>query len=190
MDLLDTTIINVALPTLGRKFDAGTTTLEWVVTGYLLSLAVWIPTSGWVGDRFGTKKTFMFALAMFTLGSALCGLAQSIEQLIAFRILQGVGGGMLTPVGMAMLFRAFPPQERASASAILAVPTLIAPMLGPILGGWLVDGPGWRWIFYINLPVGVAGFLAAALLLREHREERPGRFDPWGFLLSGGGLAL
>src|SRR5262249_36304650 len=134
MDILDTTVVNVALPTLGRQFHAGNGTLEWVVTGYLLSLAVWIPASGWVGDRFGTKKTFMFALATFTLGSALCGLAQSIDQLIAFRILQGVGGGMLTPVGMAMVFRAFPPNERAAASAFVAVPTLIAPMLGPILG--------------------------------------------------------
>src|SRR5579863_6114715 len=112
MDLMDATIVNVALPRLGAQFHAGNTTLEWVVTGYLLSLAVWIPASGWVGDRFGTKKTFLFALAMFTAGSALCGFAQSMGQLITFRILQGVGGGMLTPVGAAMLFRAFPPAER------------------------------------------------------------------------------
>src|SRR5262245_57556545 len=118
MDLLDTTIVNVALPTLGRTFDANNTTLEWVVTGYPPSLAVLIPASGWLGDRFGTKKIFLFALGMFTLGSALCGIAWSIESLIAFRVLQGVGGGMLTPVGTAMLFRAFTPRERAQASAI------------------------------------------------------------------------
>src|SRR5712692_3632330 len=115
MDFMDTTIVNVALPGLGRQFNAGNTTVEWVVIGYLLSLAVWIPASGWIGDRFGTKKTFLFALAMFTTASALCGLSQSMGQLIAFRILQGVGGGMLTPVGSAMLFRAFPPAERARA---------------------------------------------------------------------------
>ena len=118
MDLMDLTIVNVALPTLGSRFNAGNSTLEWVVTGYLLSLAIWIPASGWIGDRFGTKKTFLFALAMFIAGSALCGASQSIGQLIAFRILQGVGGGMMTPVGTAMLFRAFPPSERARASLI------------------------------------------------------------------------
>jgi MFS family permease len=103
MDILDTTIVNVALPKLAEEFQADTAALEWVVTGYVLSLAVWIPASGWIGDRFGTKKTFLFATAMFTLCSALCGRAWSIESLVFFRILQGVGGGMLTPVGTAML---------------------------------------------------------------------------------------
>src|SRR5437667_10475738 len=123
MEILDTTIVNVALPKLGQEFHANTAMLEWAITGYLLSLAIWIPASGWVGDRFGTKKTFLFALAMFTASSALCGFAQNIEQLIAFRVLQGVGGGMLTPVGMAMLFRAFPAHERAQAAAGLVMPT-------------------------------------------------------------------
>ena len=190
MDIMDSTVINVALPTLGREFRVGSDTLEWVVTGYLLSLAVWIPASGWIGDRFGTKKTFLFALAMFTTGSALCGLSQSIGQLIAFRVLQGVGGGMMTPVGVAMLFRAFRPYERAKASALLSIPNMLAPMLGPILGGWLVDGAGWRWIFYINLPVGMVAFFVASRVLIEHKEERPGGFDLWGFVLSGAGLAL
>jgi len=190
MDLMDATIVNVALPKLGQQFHAATTTLEWVVTGYLLSLAIWIPASGWIGDRFGTKKTFLFALAMFTASSALCGLAQNIDQLIVFRFLQGVGGGMLTPVGAAMLFRAFPPAERARASTILLVPTVTAPALGPVLGGWLVTAVSWRWIFYVNLPIGVLGFLFALRFLKEHREASAGRFDPWGFLLSGGGLAL
>jgi EmrB/QacA subfamily drug resistance transporter len=190
MDLMDQTVVNVALPKLGRDFHAGNTTLVWVVTGYLLSLAVWIPASGWLGDRIGTKKVFLFALAVFTAGSALCGLSQGINQLIAFRILQGVGGGMLTPVGVTMLFRAFPPEERARASTVLVVPTVIAPALGPILGGWLVTDVTWRAIFYINLPTGILGFLFAAIFLREHREESAGRFDVWGFLLSGLGLAL
>jgi EmrB/QacA subfamily drug resistance transporter len=190
MDLLDSTIVNVALPRLGQQFRAGNTTLEWVITGYLLSLAVWIPASGWIGDRIGTKKTFLFALAMFTSCSALCGLAQNIDQLILFRILQGVGGGMLTPVGTAMLFRAFPPAERARAATILMLPTITAPALGPVLGGWLVTDVTWRAIFWVNLPIGALGFLFALLFLREHREATAGRFDLWGFLLSGGGLAL
>lgn len=190
MDIMDSTIVNVALPTLGRDFHAPTTTLEWVVTAYLLSLAVWIPASGWVGDRFGTKKVFMFALAMFSIGSALCGRAWSIDSLIFFRVLQGVGGGMMTPVGTAMLFRAFPPHERATASAVLVVPTAIAPTIGPILGGWLVDHTSWRWIFYINPPVGIAGFIFALLVLKEHKEKNVGRFDVPGFLLGGAGLPL
>jgi EmrB/QacA subfamily drug resistance transporter len=190
MDIMDTTIVNVALPTLGQNFGVGDGAFEWVVTGYLLSLAIWIPASGWIGDRFGTKKTFLFALIVFTTGSALCGAAWNIQSLIAFRLLQGVGGGMLTPVGTSMLFRAFPPNERAHASAVLTVPTAIAPALGPVLGGWLVDNASWRWIFYVNVPVGIAAFVFALVFLREHTEPAAGRFDLWGFLCSGGGLAL
>lgn len=190
MDIMDTTIVNVALPTLARDFGTGSASIEWVVLGYLLSLAVWIPASGWVGDRIGTKKTFLFALAVFTIASALCGQATSLNELIAFRVLQGVGGGMLTPVGTAMLFRAFPPEERAKASTVLIMPTVLAPALGPIVGGWLVTDVSWRWIFYVNLPFGVIGFLIGALLLKEHREATAGRFDLPGFVLSGAGLAL
>ncbi|HEX6513779.1 MAG TPA: DHA2 family efflux MFS transporter permease subunit [Chloroflexota bacterium] len=189
MDILDTTIVNVALPKLADDFHASVASLEWVVTGYLLSLAVWIPASGWVGDRFGTKRTFLFANAMFVIGSALCGLAWSIESLTLFRVLQGIGGGMLTPVGMAMLYRAFTPQERARASAILSVPTTMAPMLGPVLGGFLVDQLSWRWIFFVNVPVGILSFWFSAACLQEHREPDAGRFDPAGFLLSGFAVA-
>ena len=190
MDILDTTIINVAIPELRAHFGVGRTTIEWVVTGYLCSLAVWIPAAGWIGDRFGTKKTFMFALAMFTGASALCGASWSAGSLIAFRVLQGVGGGMLTPVGTAMLFRAFPPRERAQASSILAIPTVLAPALGPVLGGLIVTHTSWRWIFFVNVPIGLAGFVFAALYLEEHTEPRAGGFDVWGFVLSGAGLAL
>jgi EmrB/QacA subfamily drug resistance transporter len=190
MDLLDTTIVNVALPTLGREFNAPATTFEWVVTGYLLSLAVWIPASGWFGDRFGTKKVFMFALATFTLGSALCGLSTSMGMLIAFRVLQGVGGGMMTPVGTAMLFRAFPANERAQASAVLVLPVAIAPAVGPVLGGLLVDQLSWRWIFYVNVPIGIFAFILSAIVLKEHTEPNAGRFDVAGFVLSGTSLPL
>jgi len=189
MALLDQTIVNVALPTFAREFKAPPTTIEWLVTGYLLSLAVFIPISGWVGDRFGTKRTFMFALAMFTLGSALCVFSWSIHALIAFRVFQGVGGGMLTPVGMAMLFRAFPPSERAQAGAVLAIPMVVAPASGPVLGGYLVEYQSWHWIFAINIPIGIASLLVAGLLLREERQENPGRLDMPGFVLASAGLA-
>lgn len=190
MDVLDATIVNVALPEMAEEFGVGRTTLEWIVTGYLCSIAVWIPASGWIGDRFGTKRTFLFALAIFTIASALCAGAWNIESLIAFRVLQGVGGGMLVPVGTAMLFRAFPPIERAKASSVLAIPTVLAPALGPVLGGVLVTHASWHWIFLVNIPIGCAGFAFGALFLQEHREPRAGTFDAWGFVLSGAGLAL
>jgi EmrB/QacA subfamily drug resistance transporter len=189
VSILDTTIIFVALPSLGEHFEVGTSSIDWVVVGYLLSLAALIPASGWLGDRFGSKRTFLVALTLFTIASALCGLAQSLTQLIVFRVLQGVGGGMLTPIGTAMLFRAFPPAERARASRILMIPTVLAPTLGPILGGVLVDQLSWRWIFFVNVPVGVAAFAFGALFLHEHREPRAGGFDRAGFVLAGGGLA-
>jgi EmrB/QacA subfamily drug resistance transporter len=142
-----------------------------------------------LGDRFGTKRLFLTALVLFSGGSALCGFAQSIGQLIGFRVLQGVGGGMLTPVGIAMLFRAFPPIERARASTIVMVPTLAAPALGPVLGGLITDTIGWRWIFFVNVPIGFAALVFGARFLREHTEPSAGRFDIPGFILSGYGLA-
>jgi len=190
MEILDTTIVNVALPTLSREFGVGTSSIEWVVVGYLLSLAVWIPASGWIGDRFGTKRTFLFAIAVFTIASALCGQAHSLNELTLFRVLQGVGGGMMTPVGTAMLFRAFPPEERAKASTVLVIPTVMAPALGPVVGGFLVTNASWRWIFYVNVPTGIIAFVFGFLFLRENKEPTAGPFDLAGFLLSGCGLAL
>jgi EmrB/QacA subfamily drug resistance transporter len=190
MDLMDTTIVNVALPKLATDFHTTDTTLEWVVNGYLLSLAIWIPASGWIGDKFGTKKVFLFALFMFTIGSALCGFAWNVESLIFFRVLQGIGGGMMTPIGTAMLFRAFPPDERASASSVTAVPIALAPAVGPVLGGWLVDYVSWHWIFWVNIPIGIAAFLFGLKFLKEHKEENAGKFDFAGFFLSGIGLVL
>ncbi|HEU0164314.1 MAG TPA: MFS transporter, partial [Thermomicrobiales bacterium] len=135
LEVLDMTVLNTALPTIGRDFGSNASTLQFVLTGYLVSLAIFIPASGWVADHFGTKRTFAFAIFVFTAASALAGAAQSMEWLIAARILQGVGGGMLTPVGTTMLFRAFPNEERARASSVLSIPVMIAPALGPILGG-------------------------------------------------------
>jgi EmrB/QacA subfamily drug resistance transporter len=190
MNQIDSTGLNVALPVLGEQLHAGTDKLEWVATGYLLRVAVWVPIAGWLGDRFGTKRVLIFSLGIFTLGSLLCAEANSINELIAFRVIQGIGGGMIIPVGTAILFRAYPPAERAKAAVFFAIPTLIAPMLGPVFGGWLVDNASWRWIFYINLPVGAIVTLMAALVLVEHKEENSGKFDIAGFVLSGGSLAL
>jgi EmrB/QacA subfamily drug resistance transporter len=191
MDILDSTAVNVAIPTLQHDFHAPLSTVEWTVTGYLLSLALFIPGAGFISDRFGTKKTFLAAMTIFVLGSALCGQARSIEELIAFRFLQGVGGGMMTPVSTAILSREFPGEERAKASAIISVPVVFAPIAGPVLGGWLVQYTTWRWIFYINLPVGITGIVLALRLLREHVEPyAQGRFDVLGLLLGGGGCAM
>ena len=188
LDILDTTIVNVAIPSIGRELH--TENADWVVLGYTLSLAVFIPTSGWLGDRFGTKRIFLFALFAFTAGSLLCGTAQTIGQLIAFRVLQGVGGGMLTPVGLAMLFRAFPPAERARAATVIMVPTLVAPALGPVLGGLIVNNVSWRWIFLVNVPIGMLAMWFGWRYLREYRVPATGRFDVAGFLLSASALAL
>jgi MFS family permease len=144
MDLLDLTIVNVAVPKLGEEFGAQPAQLQWAVTAYLLSLAVFLPASGWLSDRFGSKRTFVFALLIFTIASALCAAAWSLESLVAFRALQGVGGGLLVPVGMAVLFGAFPEEERSTASVIFSVPGAVAPALGPVLGGYLVTSFDWR----------------------------------------------
>ncbi len=190
MNTLDSTIVIVALATLGREFHVAAVATEAVVVGYLVSLAVFIPASGWLGDRFGTKRVFLLALAIFVTASALCGLAQSLEQLVAFRVLQGAGGGMLTPVGMAMLYRTFPPQERIAVGRILMFATILGPALGPLIGGLLIERLSWRWAFYVNVPVGVIAFLIGLLFLREHREPDPGGFDLPGFVLGGAGLGL
>ena len=148
-----------------------------------------MPASGWISDRFGAKRTFLAALALFTTASVLCGLAGSLPTLVAFRVLQGVGGGLLVPVGMAMLFRAFPPADRARASRVLLLPTAIAPASGPVLGGVLVDNLSWHWIFLVNIPIGIAAFVFGWALLEDQPTGR-GRFDLAGFVLSGAGLAL
>lgn len=190
MDLLDMTIVNVALPSIARDFNVTEGGIEWLITGYTLSLAVWIPASGWLGDRFGTKRIFMLAITAFTAGSLLCALSWNLDSLIFFRVLQGVGGGMMTPVGTAMLMRAFPPSERARASTVLMVPIAVAPAVGPVLGGVLVDQLSWEWIFLINLPIGVIALFFAFFMLREERQPTAGPFDLRGFFLSGAGLPL
>ena len=190
MNLLDLTIVNVAVPVLASELDASAREVQWVVTAYLVAVAVAIPVSGWAGDRFGTKRVFILALAFFTAGSALCAAAWNIESLIVFRALQGMGGGFLMPVTQTMVFRAFPQRERSKAAGILVVPTTFAPASGPVLGGLILDFLSWPWIFLVNIPVGVLGLVLGLWFLREQREDDPGRIDMPGLLLASGGLAL
>lgn len=190
MSIMDGTIVNVALPSLSRQFNAPGTSIDAVVVGYLVSLAIVIPASGWLGDRLGTKRIFLCALAVFTCASALCGLSTSLPMLVGFRLLQGMGGGAMTPVGMAILYRTFPPIERIQVSRILNIPTVFAPASGPVIGGLLIVKLSWRWVFYVNVPIGIAAFVFGLLFLQEYRREAGGDFDVAGFLLGGFGLAL
>ena len=190
LNIMDATVVNVALPTLSRYFAVPVASVSGVVTAYLVALAVVMPVSGWVGDRFGARSVMLCAIGLFTAASALCGAATSLPELVLFRAVQGAGGGLMLPVGMAMMFRTYPPAERIRATRLLIVPTLMAPALGPVIGGLLVDGLSWRWIFYLNLPVGVAALVFGALFLPRGTEHPPGPFDLPGFLLAGTGFPL
>lgn len=188
MSIMDTTIVNVALPAIGRDFGTDPAGVGVINVGYLVSLAVFVPLSGWLGDRYGTRRVFLAALTLFTVASLLCGAAGSMTSLTLYRILQGAAGGLLTPVGMTMLFRAFPQEERMRATRVLMLPTAVAPAAGPVLGGWLVDGWSWHWVFIVNVPVGIAALVFGLLFLPDYRAERAGRFDAAGFLLSAAGF--
>jgi EmrB/QacA subfamily drug resistance transporter len=189
MSAMDNHIVNVMIPTLSRQFHSPLASVQWTTIGYVLSLAVFIPASGWFGDRFGTKRIFLVSLLTFTLASAACGQAHSLTELVGARIVQGAGGGMLTPVATAMLYRAYPPSERARMTRLLVVPVLLGPILAQPIGGLLVTKASWRWAFYLNVPIGIAAFILSLIYLVEHREPSRGRFDVPGFILSGGGLS-
>jgi EmrB/QacA subfamily drug resistance transporter len=190
MSILDTTIVNVAINRLAIDFNASLTTIQWVVTGYTLSLAAVIPASGWAADRFGTKRIYMFSLALFMLGSALCAVAWSADSLIAFRVLQGVGGGMIMPAVMTIMTKKAGPHRMGRVMGILGVPMLIAPIVGPILGGWLVDDVSWRWIFLINVPIGVLAIILAWIKLETDEPQPAHRLDWLGMALLSPGLTL
>ena len=185
MAILDTTVVNVALPTLGRVFAADLSVLQWVITGYMLAQAAVIPLAGWFSDRFGAKRIYLTALVLFTAGSALCAAAQSAPMLVLFRVLQGLGGGMLMPVGMAVLYRLAPPDKRGMVMGAFGVPILLGPALGPVLSGWFLEFADWRWIFLINVPIGA---LAVAYGLRAlpnlPAQGTVGRVDVPGLILG------
>jgi EmrB/QacA subfamily drug resistance transporter len=190
MSILDTTVVNVAINTLARDFDTELSTIQWIVTGYTLALATVIPITGWAADRFGTRRLYMLSIGLFLAGSALSGAAWSAESLIVFRILQGLGGGMLMPAGMTILTRAAGPQRVGRVMAIIGVPMMLGPILGPILGGWLVDDFSWRWIFFINLPIGAAALVASLRILPKDSPSSAERLDVLGLALLSPGLAL
>lgn len=189
MSILDVTVVSVALPTFMNEFDATYAQVAWTMTGYTLALATVIPLTGWAADRFGTKRLFLLALALFTLGSVLCTLADSISTLVLFRVLQGLGGGMLMPLGMTIMTRAAGPHRIGRVMAVLGIPMLLGPIGGPILGGWLIDTASWQWIFLINLPIGLLALVFAAIVLAKDAPEPSESFDFVGMLLLSPGLA-
>ena len=190
MSILDVTVVNVAINTLAQEFDTTLSTIQWVVTGYTLALATVIPLTGWASDRFGTKRLYMISLGLFTLGSVLCGLAWSAESLIFFRVLQGFGGGMIMPAGMTILTRAAGTQRVGRVMAVIGVPMLLGPIFGPILGGWLVDDFSWHWIFFINLPIGIAALILSLRILKKDIPSHDETLDWLGLALLSPGLAL
>jgi EmrB/QacA subfamily drug resistance transporter len=190
MSILDVTVVNVAINTLSRDFESPLSTIQWVATGYTLALATVIPLTGWAADRFGTKRLYMISIALFMGGSALAGAAWSAESLIFFRILQGFGGGMIMPAGMTILTRAAGPDRIGRVMAVIGVPMLLGPILGPILGGWLVDEVSWRWIFYINVPIGIVALIASLRILPKDQPQPNHRLDFLGLAMLSPGLAL
>jgi EmrB/QacA subfamily drug resistance transporter len=189
MSILDQTVVNNALPRLQSAFGADLSSLQWVLTAYILTQGVVTPTTAFFANRLGVKRFYIIALSLFTLGSALCGLAWSLPVLIIFRIIQATGGATLFPLAITLLFYEFPPQQRGLATGILSVSALMAPAVGPTLGGYFVTYADWRLIFYINVPVGVIAILMGIVLLRERPAESRAHFDLPGFVLAAGGLA-
>jgi EmrB/QacA subfamily drug resistance transporter len=190
MTVLDATIVNVALPTLGRDFGTSIATIQWVTTAYLLAFASVIPLTGWASQRLGAKELWLLSLALFTGGSLLAGLSWSIGALIAFRIVQGLGGGMIMPLGQTILAQAAGPQRMGRVMSIIGVPLLLAPIIGPVIGGALIDAASWRWIFFVNLPVSAVAFLLAVKLLPRLPRRAADKLDLLGAILLPGGIAL
>jgi EmrB/QacA subfamily drug resistance transporter len=175
MSILDTTIVNIALDRLSIDLHAPLDDVQWVATGYLLALALVIPLTGWAAERFEPRRIWIGSVALFTLGSALCGAAWSLDSLIGFRVLQGFGGGMIMPVGTILLAQAAGPQRMGRVMSVIGVPMLMAPVFGPVIGGLIVDNVSWRWIFYVNVPVGAIGLALAYRLMPATRATGPSR---------------
>jgi EmrB/QacA subfamily drug resistance transporter len=184
MSILDSSIVNVAISTIMNVFNADTGSVEWVSTIYMLALGVVVPLSGWMGDKFGYKRLYIGSMAVFVFGSLLCGLSWNIDSLIAARVIQALGGGMIMPTTMSMIYRMVPRDKIGGGMGIFGVALLVAPALGPTVGGYLVEYVNWRWIFTINLPIGVVGIALAYLVLPEFQSKHPGKLDIGGALSS------
>ena len=189
MSILDATVVNIAIPVLTEEFATTLAKIQWVITGYTLALATVIPVTGWACARYGTKRLYMTSLTLFVLGSALAGLAWSAESLIAFRVLQGLGGGMIMPAGMTILTQKAGPQRVGKVMSVVGIPMLLGPISGPILGGWLVDLDAWRWIFFINVPIGAIALLLSWRVLERDVPKPAERLDVPGLLFLSPGLA-
>ncbi|HET9073487.1 MAG TPA: DHA2 family efflux MFS transporter permease subunit, partial [Solirubrobacteraceae bacterium] len=188
MSILDTTIVNVALATLGKDLHSSLANIQWVITGYMLSLAAVIPVTGWASRRFGAKRVFLISLTLFTLGSLLCGLATSDTELILFRVLQGVGGGMIMPLAQIIMANAAGPQRMGRVMGLVAVPMMLAPTLGPLLGGVIIQTLNWNWIFYVNIVVGAIAIPLAVKLIPNTIGEKTDTLDFLGLALMSTGL--
>src|SRR3954452_3758588 len=184
MAVLDTTVVNIALPKLQAVFGATLNDVQWIITGYTLAQTVSIPLFGFLADRFGSKWIYILSLGLFTLASALCGLSWNVNSMIVFRVLQGLGGGALLPLGIAQVYAVFPPEERGRSQAAIGIPVLLAPALGPTFGGYIVQYFNWRIIFYLNVPIGIIGISMCAVLLRRGRFNPNSRLDIWGLTLA------
>ena len=190
MESLDTTILNTAVPAIAAALQVEPLSMKAVLSSYTLSVAVFVPVSGWLADRFGTRRVFATAIALFTLGSLLCGISTDIHMLVACRILQGMGGAMMVPVGRLTLVRTFPKSELVRAMSFVAIPALIGPMLGPVAGGFIVHYLHWRAILFVNLPIGLLGLYMVWRHLPDYRAEDPDPLDWIGLVLFSAGIAL
>jgi EmrB/QacA subfamily drug resistance transporter len=190
MQSLDTTILNTAVPTIAQAMDVTPLDMKSVLASYTLSLAVFIPISGWMADRFGTRRVFASAIGLFTVGSILCGIAVNIDMLVACRVIQGMGGAMMVPVGRMTMVRTFPKSELVQAMSFVSVPSLVGPMLGPLLGGLIVHYLHWSVVFFVNIPVGVLGLFLVWRFLPDYREDKTNSLDIVGLVLFGSGIAL
>jgi EmrB/QacA subfamily drug resistance transporter len=191
MSVLDTTIVNVALRSIGSGLHASLASIQWISTGYLLALGATIPIAGWTTKRYGARPVYIISLVMFTLGSALCGLSTSLGELIGFRVLQGIGGALILPVGQAALTKAAGPRNMPRIMGAVGIPIILAPVIGPTIGGAIVDGLSWRWIFYVNLPIGILAVVASLRYFVRDDDvgrETAGRLDLLGLALLSAGL--
>ncbi|MDD6209208.1 MAG: MFS transporter, partial [Bacteroidales bacterium] len=184
MAVLDATVVNTGLPVIMGTLGADLNTAEWVLTGYMLALGSVLPVAGWLADRFGYKRIFFLSLFIFTFGSAMCGSSSIIEQLIFWRVIEGLGGGAIMPVGMAIVSNVFPPQQRPMALGFWAVASAASVSFGPGIGGYLVDNMSWDYIFWVNIPVGVFGMIFTLIVLREYKSSQTVPLDIPGFITS------